>query len=641
MARDIDILQLLRSYASKNKTAFIDYRSFAQMVQHQASQSNRSDPIYRDLSSNPDVVLVPRLFQYARERNLSIKTAGGQIDSIALPEYFTEVLMAEYRRLEENPDIPFPDDDSLHMELPAEWVQAVSVETDLGSLIEVERDRSAPFYRLIFPEGIRPVLILSPMVADKLLEHAVLKVRQYLRKGGNKDFVQNKLSYAFTGKEMQLKESLSAILIKPYDAIRDLRTSGSDFTFPLWAYLASYMKKDIAKKVDKNVEDWSNLQAIYLCEVYNNFYKGKAQRAAERETALKTLEISLRKAPYNYTIDEVTNFRDTMGRPLLGKYSREELEEWLKERTTRAAPGNLPEILMPVTSHGQRWFVAKNRVLPLVVRLLGEARASIRTSLIAEWKAVMEAYGSLPTMEDTDAYRKDLEERVAKGYPVLFVLISERIFSLVYNELRETPDAVPELDRFFSKGDLVSIDELLDLRRKNLVMDVRNLLPIWYTLPIISGIFAFFYRLAGKKRQRKGRYSSEEEARNENASGRSKPSAGSSDSRIEFAAAAAKVEQILLPEGYKLDEYLSVLISRWNTLINPKAKADLTEDVNSLVRDYLRGLLRTLRPSNFTTERVKGLAATLADTPSLLKIRNHTAMEEYIRLYMVRLLKTK
>jgi len=587
------------------------------------------------------VVLVPRLFQYARERNLSIKTAGGQIDSIALPEYFTEVLMAEYRRLEENPDIPFPDDDSLHMELPAEWVQAVSVETDLGSLIEVERDRSAPFYRLIFPEGIRPVLILSPMVADKLLEHAVLKVRQYLRKGGNKDFVQNKLSYAFTGKEMQLKESLSAILIKPYDAIRDLRTSGSDFTFPLWAYLASYMKKDIAKKVDKNVEDWSNLQAIYLCEVYNNFYKGKAQRAAERETALKTLEISLRKAPYNYTIDEVTNFRDTMGRPLLGKYSREELEEWLKERTTRAAPGNLPEILMPVTSHGQRWFVAKNRVLPLVVRLLGEARASIRTSLIAEWKAVMEAYGSLPTMEDTDAYRKDLEERVAKGYPVLFVLISERIFSLVYNELRETPDAVPELDRFFSKGDLVSIDELLDLRRKNLVMDVRNLLPIWYTLPIISGIFAFFYRLAGKKRQRKGRYSSEEEARNENASGRSKPSAGSSDSRIEFAAAAAKVEQILLPEGYKLDEYLSVLISRWNTLINPKAKADLTEDVNSLVRDYLRGLLRTLRPSNFTTERVKGLAATLADTPSLLKIRNHTAMEEYIRLYMVRLLKTK
>lgn len=641
MARDIDVLQLLRSYASKNKTSTIDYRSFAQMVQRQAAQANRSDPIYRDLTANPDVVLVPRLFQFARERNLFINTVGGQIDTIALPEHFTELLLAEYRRIEENPDIPFPDEESARMDLPSEWVQAVSVENDLGSLIETEKDRAAPFYRLIFPEGIHPILVLSPMVADKLLEHSVLKVRQYLRKGGNKDFVQNKLSYAFPGKEMQLKEALGAILIKPYDAIRDLRTSGSDFTFPLWAYLASYMKKDIAKKVDKNSEDWSNLQAVYLCEVYNNFYKSKAQRASERESAFKTLEVSLRKSPYNFTIEEVTNFRDTMGHPLLGKYTREELEEWLREKTTQAAPGRLPELLMPVMSRGQRWLVAKNRVLPLVVRLLGEARASIRTSLIAEWKAVLEVYASLRTMEDDAAYCRDLEERVAKGYPVLFILISERIFSLVYNELRETPDAVPELDRFFSKGDLVPIDELLDLRRRHLIMDVRNLLPIWYTLPILSGILAFFYRLAGKNRQRKERLAAIAERENASPAEKQIQPGKYSDRRLEFAAAAAKVEQVLLPEGYKLDEYLSVLINRWNTLLNPKAKADLTEDVNSLIRDYLRGLLRSLRPASLTTERVKGLAATLADTPSLLKIRNHAALEEYVRLYMVRLLKAK
>ena len=211
----------------------------------------------------------------------------------------------------------------------------------------------------------------------------------------------------------------------------------------------------------------------------------------------------------------------------------------------------------------------------------------------------------------------------------------------MYNELRGTPDAVPDLDRFFSKGDLVSIDELLDLRRKHLVMDVRNLLPIWYTLPIISGIFAFFYRLTSKKRQKKRQYSALEEGHTASLIEQNRPVNSRTDRRIEFAAAAAKVEQILLPEGYKLDEYLSVLINRWNTLINPKAKADLTEDVNSLIRDYLRGLLRTMRPTSLTADRVKGLAATLADTPSLLKIRNHVALEEYVRLYMVRLIKTK
>lgn len=640
MPRDIDVMQLLRSYASKNKSSFINYQSFAQAVQRQAQQSNHSEPVYRDLATNPDVVLVPKLLQCARERNVAVNTVGGQIDSVALPEYFSELLLAEYRRLEENPDIPFPDDESLHANLPAEWVQAVSVETDLASLIETDRDRAAPFYRLIFPEGIRPILILAPLVADKLLEYAVLKIRQYLRKGGNKDFVQNKLFYAFPGKEMQLKDSLSAVLIKPYDAIREMRTSGGDITFPLWAYLASYMKKDIAKKVDKNPEDWTNLQAIYLCEVYNNFYKGKAQRAAEREAAFKTLEVLIRKPPFNFSIDDVSNFRDSMGRPLLGKYSREELEAWLKARTTQAAPGRLPELLAPMTSHGQRWLVSKDRVLPLVVRLLGEARASIRTTLIAEWKAVLEAYESVPTMEDDRAYRRDLGERVAKGFPVLDVLISERIFSLVYGELRETPDAIPELDRFFSKGDLVSVDELLDLRRKQLLMDVRNLLPIWYTLPIISSIFKFFYRLAGKKRARAERSDTSEATQKE----LQEPKAENgkrSDRRVEFAAAAAKAERAMLPEGYKLEEYLSLLMNRWNNMISPKAKADLTEDINALVRDYLRGLLRTLSPSSLTVERIKGLAATLADTPSLLKLRNHTALEEYISLYMIYLLKNK
>ncbi|MCK7482893.1 MAG: hypothetical protein M0C28_41595 [Candidatus Moduliflexus flocculans] len=584
---------------------------------------------------------MPKLFQYARDRNLSINTAGGQIDTISLPEHFTELLLAEYRRMEENPDIPFPDEESIHAELPPEWVQAVSVETDLSSLIEISRDRSAPFYRLVFPEGIRPVLILSPMVADKLLEHAVLKVRQYLRKGGNKDFVQNKLSYAFPGKEMQLKESLSTILIKPYDAVRDMRTSGNDFTFALWAYLASYMKQDVFKKSDKNPEDWSNLQAIFLCEVYNNFYKSKAQRAVERETAFKTLETLLRKSPYNFTLDEVTNFRDSMGRPLLGKYTREELEEWLRERTTQADAGRLPELLMPVTSRGQRWLVAKNRVLPLVVRLLGEARASIRTSLISEWKSVLEVYASIPTMEDDAAYRRDLEERVAKGIPSSSswfrneyspwcIPSSGKPRTRCRNWTASSPRETwcPSTSFWTCAGSIWSWTSATSCPSGTPCPSSRGCSPFCSGSP------------AGNGPGRNGWPASRREA---DPTRPEKPETPGkySDRRLEFAAAAAKVEQVLLPEGYKLDEYLSVLINRWNTMLNPQAKADLTEDVNSLVRDYLRGLLRSLRPSNLTAERVKGLAATLADTPSLLKIRNHAALEEYIRLYMVRLLKAK
>jgi hypothetical protein len=42
--------------------------------------------------------------------------------------------------------------------------------------------------------------------------------------------------------------------------------------------------------------------------------------------------------------------------------------------------------------------------------------------------------------------------------------------------------------------------------------------------------------------------------------------------------------------------------------------------------------------STFTTERLKNLGSSLADSPTLLKIKNHQALELYIQLYMVKIL---
>jgi len=108
---------------------------------------------------------------------------------------------------------------------------------------------------------------------------------------------------------------------------------------------------------------------------------------------------------------------------------------------------------------------------------------------------------------------------------------------------------------------------------------------------------------------------------------------------MEFSQMARAAEKAMLPAGRTLDEQLRALAARWNTLLDPVAKANLTEDINSLVRDYLRTTLRSMRPSAFTPDRIEMMAANLADRPNLLKIRNHQSLEEYIRLYMVKMLK--
>ena len=105
-----------------------------------------------------------------------------------------------------------------------------------------------------------------------------------------------------------------------------------------------------------------------------------------------------------------------------------------------------------------------------------------------------------------------------------------------------------------------------------------------------------------------------------------------------FSQAARTAASQLVPSGYSIDEYLSELVDRWDTLLSPTAKRNLRLDVDSLVRDYLRSVTRSMNASSFTLERVRNLASTLADTPALLKIQNHADLEKYLELYMIKLL---
>ncbi len=633
MALEIDVYQLLKSFAARNKKTSIEYPVFAQAIQRQAKTYDQGLPLYRDLALHPDAILIPKLFQLSVDKRISIQAVGNRIDFIHLPESFTEVVYAEYRRMEENPDIPFPDEGSLRLSVPPEWIQAVSVESDLPSLIEFEGDRPVPLYRIMFPEGIKPIIVLSVAIGDKLLEYAVLKIRNYLRKGTNKDFMHQRLASVFTGKESQLKESLNIIVIRPFDIVTEMRQGSSDFTFSFWAYLSSSIRKDLVGKTDPTPDDTAAWQASYLVDVYNNHYRGKSQREQERESAFKSLMVQLRKPPHMYTMDDVVEFRDGQGHPLLGKYSREELEQWMKQKTTEAVAGTMPEILAIGSVQGAGRLIAKDKFLPYLVKALKDARALVKTSITRDWREILGEFGSVLAMEDNAAFNTELERRIAVHAPLLTSILSTALAPLVYQEFRG--EATDDLDRCFGDNRVASYSVLLDLDRKRLLSDVRMLLPFWYTVPIISWFIALF-----KKRSKRGSAGRAAVAPPPRLDSSGKAGAQAVNSRaLEFSQAAREAEKRLVPKGMSLEDSLASLNSRWNTLLDPVSKANLTEDINSLVRDFLRNALRSMRPSSFTKERIEAMAATLADRPNLLQIRNHTALEEYIKLYMIKVLK--
>lgn len=635
MARDLDVHQLLKTFAARNKTAIIEYAAFAQAIQRQAKANDQTVPFYRDLALHPDVIIVPKLFQLAREKRISLQAVENRVDRIFLPEAFTEPVYAEYRRMEENPDIPFPDENSLHLSVPPEWLQAVSVESDLPTLVTMEGDRPVPLYRIVFPESLKPILVLAVAVGDKLLEYAVLKIRNYLRKGSNRDFIQQRLYPAFSDKERILKDGLTGIMIRPFDSIQEMRQGTGDFSYSFWAYLTSAIRKDLAGKGDMMPDDIAAFQASYIVDVYNNHFRNRAQLEQDREAAFKTLSELLRKPPYLFVIDDIVDFRDSQGRPLLGKYTREELEAWIQERTTQAVQGTLPELLLVGADTMKSQIIAKERLLPYLVKALREARTSIKPAIVRDWHAVLADFESLPSMDDDMAFRSELANRLAAFSPVLSVILSTALPPLVFQEFRNEKDSVIEIDKCFGGNRVAGAEVLLDLNRKRLLSEARTLLPLWYSLPLIGWLVALFT----KGTRRKKRQAALTKASSPSAQAPSAETRAPSARSVEFGQAARAAELKMLPQGYSLDEYLSFLVSRWNTLIDPVAKDNLTEDINSLVRDFLRASLRSMRPSSFTPDRIELMAANLADRPNLLRIRNHTALEEYIRLYMVKVLK--
>nr|WP_253677492.1 hypothetical protein [Treponema sp. OMZ 788] len=101
--------------------------------------------------------------------------------------------------------------------------------------------------------------------------------------------------------------------------------------------------------------------------------------------------------------------------------------------------------------------------------------------------------------------------------------------------------------------------------------------------------------------------------------------------------AAEKISIEFIPEGMTIDQALEKNLNEWNNTLSHPARENLTEDVNALIRDYLRGINKTLSVSSFTTDRVKGLAKTLLDSPGLLKIKDRKALKDYVELYIIKL----
>jgi len=93
-----------------------------------------------------------------------------------------------------------------------------------------------------------------------------------------------------------------------------------------------------------------------------------------------------------------------------------------------------------------------------------------------------------------------------------------------------------------------------------------------------------------------------------------------------------------VPTGKTLDGLLHELAEKWNPLFDSQQRQNLVEDVNALVRDFLRPLRRSFLATPPDSSRIHGIAEQLSASKNLTKIAKKDSLIRYLELYVVRCL---
>jgi hypothetical protein len=323
-------------------------------------------------------------------------------------------------------------------------------------------------------------------------------------------------------------------------------------------------------------------------------------------------------------------FSDSKGIPLLGQYSQEDLETYLKTKVTEHMENELPDMLIIHDLSGEQFFIKKSVILLLCSRLLNDARPVVKKMVSERWFKLLKAYEREPAMDKDEDFERALHQMTKKTNPMLIALLRDSKLALTYHEL-EKSTKIEETAKLFDNGKLLPFSTLLMLDRKAILSDTRILLPFWYSIPILLHIITFFKNLGKKKnieKQQDGEESPESESYLES---NNNLSSFLKDMAAEF-----------IPKGKTMAETLGEHESRWNTRLNPQARKNLVEDVNAYITDRMRHLMRLSKKPKITRDFLEETAAAfVSESSTLQQLGDYDALITYIKLYIINLLQNR
>ena len=632
MANTSILSTLLRHYANKQASAFVNFHEFSDYLKKYAAKHLEEDPNLAQYIEVSDSLLLKKLDDLSARHEIFILNRGTPKMIVVVITFYSVYFAKRYKEMLSTVTIPFPTVSDLPKQLPIEAIEKQSATEFIPSLIENQDTKSPALYCLLLPRDIPAVLFPVCVPINFVIRAAMAKIRHMLKKDEYHDYFQKKLRNSNPNKEIASRTFFTKFIQHPDNADQNFDIDVNAFYF--WNQLCYFIRQDFEKIKDRTAEDTNIIQAVAVSEIWMMSLKDKASKEQAKQEALNELEGALAKPPFFFSMDSILKFTDSKGALLYGQYDEDDLKGCLKKLTTDCADNELPKLLVFKIENGSRYFIYKAKVFQLIIRLANEAHDVIEKNLTDKWFKYLSNYKKLPEMHDQKAFEETVKNLVKELSPVLYALLNANFLTLLNYETNHIPAGTNF--NIFSGGKLETYTNLLMLKSSSILANAKLMLPFWYTIPFISWLASLFFK---KKNEPQLEKKPQKEFTADDIPDDVPKKQGSKKDRL--AQAAKEISEGLIPAGSSIDRELDSYRKQWNKMISKDANMQLTDDVNSLIRDYMRKVIKTISVQTFNQDRVQNLAETLVNTPNMQKIGEQDALLMYVQLYILRLLTNK
>ncbi|MDR0709785.1 MAG: hypothetical protein LBF77_06940 [Spirochaetaceae bacterium] len=636
MAQRTDLYTILLSYANKRHSPLIDVYGFIMFIEKYAKHYVRERPEWGKWTSEVGTKFWAELSPLVEKGKCKLLN-GGSNGQVLILDFYFETVNKAYENPEANAELPFPDEQTLGIQVPADQIRELNINIDMGDYMEYPQKSDMPLIKIVFSESLGSALVLASYIPRRILEISVLKASSFLKVEHNSEYFFARLVNQFSGREPLLRDILAQIELKPKECFAHIETAG-EFACLFWPAFCSLIRLELKKKNEFTAMDISVLQAALIIEFFVGYYRSITSRKKEREMALREIELRIERPPYAFTLKDIMKFTDATGRPLTDFYEQKDLDEFLKTRSsfddTVETGKQLPPLLIFHNRFDEQIFVSKTKVFPMITRMLGETRPQVKKAITARWSKVIREFAGEPAMENDRDFEKLVGHYVSQSAPTLMMLLDDKRLFLLQEELAASQGGIDSVKVYQASGTPTPLPALLMVNRKDLLIDVKIMLPFWYSIPVISSIIAFFKRLRNNK-TKKARASQEQEFQE-----RENPVVHSPAPAYDIKRVAMDYQMRAVPAGKTTEQYLREMEDLWRKVMDPEAKKQLVLDVHSQIKRKLKPILDARGNRKITTQSIDEMAdSVIMVSPALTELNNSEKLHGYVALYITKLLR--